>query len=153
MRDFVRPEGFDLALNLFTSFGFFDDKTDDFRVLRNIYESLRSDGLFLIDVIGKEYLARVLQPTTSRRGADGSLLVERHEVFDDWTRVRNEWILVKGDHARSFTFHHTIYSAQELKDLLRQAGFQRVVAYGDLEGHEYGPDARRLVTIAWKSGP
>ncbi len=102
-------------------------------------------------MIGKEYLARVLQPTISRKAADGSLLVERHEVVDDWTRVSNEWILVKGGHARSFTFQHTIYSAQELKDLLRHAGFQRVVACGDLEGHEYGPEARRLVTVAWKS--
>lgn len=153
MRDFVRAEAFDLALNMFTSFGFFEDKSDDLRVLRNIRESLRKNGVLLIDVIGKEYLARVLQPTTSRRAADGSLLIERHEIFDDWTRVRNEWILVKDDRARSFTFRHTIYSAQELKERLCEAGFRRVAVYGDLEGNEYGPSARRLVAVAWKSFP
>jgi SAM-dependent methyltransferase len=85
MRDFVRPQAFDVVLNLFTSFGYFNDKSEDLRVLRNINESLRDGGVFLIDVIGKEYLARVLQPTTSQKAPDGSLLVERHEVFDDWT--------------------------------------------------------------------
>src|SRR5438552_18525856 len=29
MRDFVRPEAFDLVLNLYTSFGYFDNKGDD----------------------------------------------------------------------------------------------------------------------------
>jgi len=41
MRGFVRPEGFDLALSLFTSFGYFDDAEDDLRVLRNVHRSLR----------------------------------------------------------------------------------------------------------------
>src|SRR5687768_11734730 len=108
MRDFVRPASFDLVVNLFTSFGYFDDKDEDMKVLKNVYDSLRPDGTFLIDVIGKEYLARVLQPTVAADGPDGSVLVQRHEIFDDWSRVRNEWILIKGDRARTFRFHHTV---------------------------------------------
>ena len=150
MRDFVRPESFDLAINMFTSFGYFDDKDDDARVLRNIHESLRDGGAFLIDVIGKEYLAKVFQPTVSYSTPDGSTLFQRHEIFDDWTRIRNEWILVRGEQATSFRFHHTVYSAQELKDRLFAAGFGDVAVYGDLEGAEYGTDARRLVALATK---
>ena len=151
MRDFARPNSFDLVLNLFTSFGYFDDKSEDMKVLRNIFESLRSGGTFLIDVIGKEYLARVLQATVSADGPDGSVLVQRHEIFDDWSRIRNEWILVKGDRARTFRFHHTIYSAQELKDRLYDAGFANVKIYGDLDGNEYGSECKRLIAVARKS--
>ncbi len=150
MREFVRPHAFDLVLNLFTSFGYFDDKSEDLRVLRNIHESLREGGAFLIDVIGKEYLARVLQPTSSQKTPDGSLLIERHEVFDDWSRVRNEWTLVKDGQARTWCFHHTIYSAQELKERILDAGFQRANVYGDLDGNEYGAKALRLVAVARK---
>jgi 2-polyprenyl-3-methyl-5-hydroxy-6-metoxy-1,4-benzoquinol methylase len=44
MREFVRPEGFDLVLSMFSSFGYFDDKTEDIRVLRNIFTSLKQEG-------------------------------------------------------------------------------------------------------------
>jgi SAM-dependent methyltransferase len=150
MRNFVRPGAFDLVINAFTSFGYFDDKTEDVRVLRNIFESLRDEGVLVIEILGKEYLAKVFQPTVSMTTEDGSVWIQRHEIFDDWSRIRNEWILVQGERARSFEFHHTVYSAQELKDRLREAGLAETRAYGGLDGSEYGPDAKRLVLIATK---
>jgi SAM-dependent methyltransferase len=152
MRDFVRPDGFHLALSLFTSFGYFDDKEQDRAVLRNVFRSLRPGGVFLIDVMGKERLAKILQRTTSEAGPDGSLLVQRHAIFDDWTRVWNEWILLRNGRARTFRFHHTIYSGQELRDRLEQAGFAGVRLYGSLAGDAYGPDAPRLIAVARKPG-
>jgi SAM-dependent methyltransferase len=151
MRDFVRPEAFDLALNLFTSFGYFDDREADLTVLRNVLTSLRPRGVFVIDGVGKELLARIFQPTTSQTLADGSRLVERHEIFDDWTRIRNEWILVRKGRARTFRFHHTVYSGQELKDRLLGVGFDSVRLFGSLAGEPYGLDAGRLVAVARKA--
>jgi SAM-dependent methyltransferase len=152
MRDFVRPDSFDLALSMFTSFGYFDDQTQDIAVLRNIFASLRPGGVFLIDVLGKERLAKILQPTTADILPDGTMLVQRHEIFDEWTRIRNEWILLRKGRARSFKFHHTVYSGLELRDRLVRAGFGRVSLYGNLDGDEYGPSAQRLIAVARKPG-
>jgi SAM-dependent methyltransferase len=151
MRRSVRPGAFDLAINLFTSFGYFDDKDEDLLVLRNLHQSLRPGGQLVIDVMGKERLAKVFQPANIEEEPDGALLVQRREIFDDWTRVRNEWILVRDGIARTFRFYNTIYSGQELKDRLRAAGFDPVRLYGDLAGAEYGLDARRLVAVARKA--
>jgi len=104
----------------------------------------------VIDVFGKERLAKVMNPATVTRHLNGSLLVQMHEIFDDWTRIRNEWILIKGNRAKRYKFHHTMYSGQELSDRLQQAGFSRVKLYGDFDGQTYGPDAPRLVAIARK---
>jgi ubiquinone/menaquinone biosynthesis C-methylase UbiE len=150
MRDFVRPDAYKLVLSMYTSFGYFDDKDDDRLVLRNIFTGLKPGGVCVIDVMGKERIAKILQPTHSTRYPDGTLLVELHEILDDWTRIRNEWILLRGNRVRRFKFHHTIYSGQELKDLLRRAGFADVRLYGDLDGQPYGPDALRLVAVARK---
>jgi len=57
MRQFVRSRGFALVLSMYTSFGYFDDKDDDLRVLQNAYESLEPGGAILIDTLGKELLA------------------------------------------------------------------------------------------------
>jgi SAM-dependent methyltransferase len=150
MRDFVRPAAFDLVINLFTSFGYFDNKDDDRRVLRNIFTSLKPGGVLVMDVMGKERIAKVLQPTSSTRYPDGSLMIEVREIFDDWTRIRNEWLLIKGSRVQRFKFHHTLYSGQELKDRLRAAGFADVKLFGNLAGQPFGPDAPRLVAVARK---
>jgi SAM-dependent methyltransferase len=152
MRDFVRTESYDLALSLFTSFGYFDDRGEDLAVLRNLFASLRPGGVLVMDLMGKERLAKILLPTTSSTLDDGTVLVERHEIFDDWTRIRNEWIILRGGRARRFRFHHTVYSGQELRDRLERAGFARVRLYGSLAGAPYGPGAQRLIAVARKPG-
>ncbi len=150
MRHFVRPEAFDLVINIFTSFGYFDDKRDDTTVLQNIHRNLRAGGALVVDIMGKEWLARGFLPTTSEELADGRLLVQRHEIFDDWTRIRNQWILIEGDKATTFRFHHTVYSGQEIRDSLLDVGFSDVQLFGGLDGSEYGLNAPRLVAVARK---
>jgi SAM-dependent methyltransferase len=148
MREFSREGAFDLVINMFTSFGYFDDKDDDLRVLANIHSSLRDDGFFVLDIAGKEWLAKIFQPTSSEEIPGAGLLVQRHEIFDDWSRIRNEWIVVKDGQTSHFEFHHTIYSAQELKDRLAATGFREIRVHGDLDGSDYGPESERLIVIA-----
>lgn len=148
MRDFVRRNSFDLVLSMLSSFGYFDQKEEDQRVLRNIFASLKAGGVCLIEVAGKEQLARIYQPTTSEKLPNGNLLVQRHRIAGDWTRIYNEWIFVRNGRARCFKFHHTIYSAQEMSDRLAEAGFKSIRVYGSLKGDEYGPNAQRLIVVA-----
>jgi SAM-dependent methyltransferase len=150
MRNFLRPAAFDLVISMFTSFGYFANPQDDLQVLCNIFTNLRPGGLCLIDVRGKERVARELQATTAEALPDGTLLVQRHEVVDAWTRVRSEWILIRKGRAKTFTFHVTLYSGQELRERLEGAGFRDVTLYGNLEGDEYGPRAERLIAAARK---
>ncbi len=151
MRDFIREGAFDLAVSMFTSFGYFDDKSEDLLVLEHMHRSLKPGGVLLIDVMGKERLARILQPTTSNVLEDGTKLIQIHEIFDDWTRIKNEWLLIKEGKAASFTFHHTIYSGQELRDRMEQAGFIDIKLYGSLDGDPYGADALRLIAVGKKA--
>jgi SAM-dependent methyltransferase len=150
MRNFIRPNTYDLVLNMLTSFGYFDEKQEDMIVLHNIYQSLKSGGICVLDMMGKEVLARDFQPTVSEKHPDGSILIQRREIFDEWSRILNERILVKEGKAISFTFHQTIYSGQELKERLLQAGFMKVRLFGNLDSEEYGPNASRLVAVCWK---
>lgn len=151
MRSFVRPGTFDLACNLFTSFGYFKDENEDLTVLRNIHRSLKDKGVLIIDVLGKERLAHTWQHAICTPLADGSLLLQRPQLRNDWSRIFSEWILIKDGHTRTFSFEHTIYSGRELKDRLLSSGFQKVQLYGDLQGGPYGLEAARLVAVAHKT--
>jgi hypothetical protein len=119
--------------------------------LRNIHLSLKENGVLVIDVLGKERLARVWKDTMCTELADGSLIYQRPKIRDDWTRIRSEWTLVKDGRAQSFTFEHTVYSGRELKDRLLSCGFRQVQLFGDLQGSPYDLEATRLVAVARKS--
>jgi SAM-dependent methyltransferase len=153
MRDFLRPASFDLVCSMFTSFGYFKDPDEDLHVLRNIHQSLKDNGVLIIETLGKEYLARVWQSSMATDLADGSWIVHRTQVRDDWTRVFNRWTLLKDGHAKEFTFEHTIYSGRELKERLLAAGFKHVQLFGSLQGIPYGLEAQRLVAVARKTAP
>jgi SAM-dependent methyltransferase len=147
MRDFVRPGRFDLALSMFTSFGFFGDKSEDLRVLGNMLVSLRPGGVCLIDVLGKERLARIFAPSVVTELPGGVRLLQRHAVFDDWTRLHNEWTVIRRGRTKVFRFDLTVYSGQELRDRMERVGFVGVKLYGGIAGEEYGRDAQRLVAV------
>ncbi|MBV1857673.1 MAG: class I SAM-dependent methyltransferase [Nannocystaceae bacterium] len=148
MRNYAMPEGFDLVINLYTSFGYFAQQSDDLKVLRNIVSSLTEGGAVVLDVVGKEALAGQLplerQPTVEH---DGSLLIERVEVVDDWSRAKVQWMLIRGDSVERFDFEHTLYSGRELRELMNWAGLSDVSLYGGLDGRPYGPGAQRLVAV------
>jgi SAM-dependent methyltransferase len=59
MREYCAPDNFDIIINLFGSFGYFENPDDDHKVVTNMYKSLRAGGQFLIETAGKEILARV----------------------------------------------------------------------------------------------
>ncbi|MBZ5611141.1 MAG: class I SAM-dependent methyltransferase [Acidobacteriia bacterium] len=151
MRNFRRPAAFDLACSLFTSFGYFDNPDEDLLVLRNVHASLKPGGVFVLETLGKERLARVLLKSICEDFPDGAVLLQRPQVRDDWSRVSNEWTLLKDGRYRTFRFEHTIYSGRELKERLISSGFADVKLFGDPQGGPYGPDALRLVAVARKA--
>jgi len=151
MRDFVEPAGFALAVNLFTSFGYFDDPAENQRVLANVHASLAPGGVFVLELMGKEIVARIYQPCSSMELPDGGLLVQRRRVIDDWSRVENDWSVIRNGQEQAFRFRNWLYSAVELRDLLKDAGFTRIDIFGNLEGASYGVEANRLVALAHKA--
>ena len=64
MRELPFEDAFDVALCMWGSFGYFDDKEEDVRVLRNICESLRDGGVLVMEMMGKEILAKIFQPNS-----------------------------------------------------------------------------------------
>lgn len=149
MRSFVRPGSFDLAISLFTSFGYFED-VEDLRVLENVFRSLAPGGFFIIDLMGKEVIARGFAPSAVHRQPDGSIWVQSREIIDDWYRIRSHWLLIHDRNVSEVSFDTTLYSGRELADLLKKAGFESVKLFGSLQGTPYDLKAQRLVAVATK---
>jgi SAM-dependent methyltransferase len=149
-RTFKRPRKFDAAVNLFSSFGYFDDAADDLRLAGNVFVSLKSDGRFVIDVLGREVLARVFSERTWTENDDGSFVLEERKPGSAWDRIDSRWILVNRAERKEFTLSLRLYSGQEIASLLKRAGFKNVTLHGNLAGAPYDDRAQRLVAVAKK---
>jgi hypothetical protein len=112
---------------------------------------LRPKGHVLIELLGKENLAKIFQPSLAETAPDGAILVQQPEILDGWSRLRNTWTIVRNGKARPFIIELILYSGQELRERLESAGFEDVKLYGSLDGDPYGPDARRLIAVGRKT--
>lgn len=148
MRGFTLSESVDGIVCMWTSFGYFDRKEDDGQVLAQCFSHLRPGGRLMIDTVGKEVIARDVQPVHLTEYESGNLLVERPAITDNYCRYENEWLLVVGDRVHRRQWGHWIYSASELHSLLEAAGFTDVEVYGSLQGDDYDQDAERLIVAA-----
>ena len=150
MREFVRENSYDLVVNLFTSFGYFEDKYDDLKVLENVHRSLKKGGTLFLDLAGKEILARVFKGRDWSREDDDTLLVIERQLEQNWSWLVNKWFIINNGKTKEVTFSHRLYSAAELCHLIHEAGFDSAHVYGSLCGAPYDHLAQRLIVIAKK---
>jgi SAM-dependent methyltransferase len=122
MRAFRRPDTFGLALSLFSSFGYFDDRAEDRNVAENLYISLRSGGALVMDLMSKELTGRFLPARITE--VNGALRVERHTIVDDWTRIKSDVFYIRDSAVQRFDYSVRIYSGQELRELLQTSVLQ-----------------------------
>jgi SAM-dependent methyltransferase len=149
IRDFRRPGFFDLAVNLYISFGYFDDEHEDRAVLRNVYESLKPGGVFIMETLGKEMAVRDFIEAEWFERAGYTVLTE-YEALDSWTRLKNRWILIKDGERREKIFTQRLYAASELRALFLETGFTAVGIYGDWDESPYDQRAPKLIVAGYK---
>ncbi len=150
VRAFRRPGSFDAAINLFSSFGYFEDRRDELRVVENMHASLRPGGRVLLEMMGKEIVARIYQEKGWREVKPGAVLLEERKIVSGWEWMETRWIYLEGSERKEFAVRLRLYSGAELAGLLRQAGFHSVAIYGGLDGSRYDQTARRLAVVGRK---
>jgi ubiquinone/menaquinone biosynthesis C-methylase UbiE len=149
MRRYVRPNTYSLAICMYNSLGYFQDREDDFVTVANVFESLKAGGAFVLECAGKEPLARTFQSFTGHQTPEGVQVFMTRKLLDDWSRTENTSVVVRGDRVQRFRYVLNLYSGRELKELLGRAGFKTSV-YGNLDGAPYDQNASNLFAVARK---
>jgi SAM-dependent methyltransferase len=149
MRNYLNPASFEVALNLFTSFGYFEKEEENIKVLENIHASLKEKGQLIIELMGKEVLARIFRERDWHE-KDGVIYLGERKLNDNWSWITDRWIRIEGNNRREYTITHRLYSGIELLNLLKSIGFSDIELYGSLGGIPYDNKAERLVAVAKK---
>ena len=150
MLRFQREAAFDGAINLFSSFGYFEQRADDLQVMRNLCCSLKPGARAVVELAGKEFLARQYAAKDWHMLEGGRFWLESREVLPGWEKLRVQWVFVGGGEPREFVIEIRVYSGVELREVMLQAGFAEVEIFGGLDGRPYDRESARLVAVGRK---
>lgn len=146
MRELDFTGRFDAAINVFTSFGYFEQERDDGRVLAAIARALVPGGVFLIDHLNTITLMERFRAKDWTQFDDGTLFLEERRY--DQLRGRHEatWTFVRPDGSRAVLQHSLRgYTPAELRALVEEAGLELDGAWGSWDGDELGGGHRTIL--------
>lgn len=151
MRKLPFDKEFDAVVNIFTSFGFFDKESDDFKVTKGVSRALKKGGLFLLDLKNREYLIRNFQRRRWRQQEDFIMLEDNFfDLFTSrWELTRT--LLFQNGRKKENSFSLRMYSFTEILNLLKKSGFILESVYGDFDFREYSLDSPRMILISRKT--
>ena len=139
-----RPGTFSVAINLFTSFGYFREDAEHRLVLAQVAAALAPKGRFVLDYLNADQVRRSLKMSEERRAGDSAVRITRR-IAPDGRFVIKEIEL--RDEGRSFQERVRLYGTDELEALLAEAGFSVEARFGDYGGEPPGPDAPRVILV------
>ena len=110
MRDFNFRNTFDIAVNIFTSFGYFDNDKENFSVIENVSRSLKKGGYFVFDFLNKHFLEKNLKPL-SRNKIGNATVIQKRKLENGF--VRKKIIITRNNSTKQFEEVLKLYSLQD----------------------------------------
>lgn len=149
MRHFNFDHSFDIAVNLFTSFGYFTDDEENFKVFKNVSDSLKKGGYFLFDFLNKNYLVKNIIPYSKKKHGEVTV-IQRRKIEDGFVRKNIE--IRNGIEKMSFTEVLKLYSPREFKKAFDSYDLKIIKQFGDYFGNNFDENkSQRLIILAKKS--
>jgi SAM-dependent methyltransferase len=148
MRELYKKEEFDLILNLFTSFGYFDTLEDERKTLNVIYQGLKPGGHLVIDYLNALKVERTMvhEEVILAKGIDFHI----QRKLKDGLILKN---IQFEDQGKTYEFTERVKDLRlpQFKFELELAGFSILGIFG---GHGMSPfheiDSDRLILVAQK---
>lgn len=140
---------YDLAVNLWTSLGYYGERADR-RIVAGIYDRLAPGGVAVFELVNKEGTLSEFYPVGRFETPDGLTMIQEVSYEPTTSHLETERIVLD-EEAETIVDQYTIdvrtYAPVELIAILEDTGFGEVTAYGSLEGEELTWQSDRLVVL------
>ncbi len=148
LRNLPFVEKFDVALNLFTSFGYFDCNDTNKKVISQISKCLKPSGTVVIDFMNVHTVIKNLIPAQQK--------VEEGITFNITKRVEHGVIIKRidfTDAGKSYSFQEEVQvlTLQNFETLLTEGGFAIQQVFGNYQLQPYQEQSSdRVIIVAQK---
>jgi SAM-dependent methyltransferase len=152
MRELNYEQAFDGVYCWHTSFGYFDEEKN-LAVLQQIHRALRQGGMFLLEVVNRDYVS---PRSPSLVWFEGQQCVCMDDMYVDFftSRLRvKRTAMFEGGLSRELDYSIRLYTLHELGKLLHDVGFKVVEVTGHPAhpGVFFGTESPRLIVLAERS--
>lgn len=137
----------DGVVNLFTSFGYFEDDIENERALAAMAFALRPGGWFLQDFLNAPLVVESLG--TSDRVTEDGTTIRQHRWIEDG-RVNKEITIEHDDGTDSFQESVRLYSLDDFTQMYEAVGLELIETFGDYDGGPHSSNSPRLLLHAQK---
>ena len=145
MREPLKNQKFNCIFNLFTSFGYFDNRADNLKVLEAAKQMLIGDGCFVIDFLNVDYIEKNLVSHEVKIIDNIEFKISRK--IENGLIIKNIRVI---DNKNSYDFQERLQALKidYFSELLNQSGFYIHKVFGNYEMQEYKPEtSERLLLI------
>ncbi|MFP4060252.1 MAG: methyltransferase domain-containing protein [Bacteroidales bacterium] len=122
------------------SFGYFESKEDDTKILKEVFRIMRPGGTFLIDVADGNYLSENFNPRSWEWLDEKHFVCRERSLASDNERLISREVIThtqKGIIVDQF-YAERLYSRNSLSEILKTAGFTNVQFHAEIS-----PDSKR----------
>lgn len=141
---------FDLAVSMFTSFGYFADRDQDVGMLHEVWRVLRPGGWFLLDFFNASRVRRCLVPEDVRHVGVYQVHECRH-IDEERNLVVKEIELTDAERTVTYREEVRLWGRTDLEWELSHSGFTVVSAWGSYDGEAFQESSSdRLILLTRK---
>jgi cyclopropane fatty-acyl-phospholipid synthase-like methyltransferase len=139
---------YDVILNMFTSFGYFDSIDDNFNVLKTIKNSLNKDGIGVIDFMNSNYIINHLVLQNN---------VEIDGIQFDIKRNFKDGIITKiitvtdGDQTTKYEERVRAFNQQDFFSMISDANLRFVKCFGSYDLDPYNAQTSERLILIFKN--
>ncbi len=139
---------FNLIVNLFTSFGYFNSDEENFRFIKQAYDLLDVGGFYVLDYLNEKVLRKNLV-AESKKEITGGTIFEKREISNN--RVVKEIKVLSNGEEIKFYESVALYSKEEILSFCSNIGFKCVNIFGDYTGNGFDESkSNRLILVMQK---
>jgi SAM-dependent methyltransferase len=146
LRDLYRFQGsFDLVINLFTSFGYYQGANENQEALQQMAWALKPGGMLVMEILPRETLDEIFNEKSWQVTRRGYLLQRRHWV-EGGRKLRNDIIWIGKGTQREAESEIFVYTKDELTAMFRRAGLKHIRSYRNYRGEAWRSGERLVIT-------
>lgn len=143
---------YSLAINLFSSFGYYESDEEQLTLLRGINHILQPKGALLLDLPNKDFILQNFSEQSEYIVDELTVGVNR-KYDPNHSRIKTKTRVTDGQTEDVMDVAMNLYSYTDINQLLRQAGFTIEKVARDFTGVDFDPQdssCKRMLILARK---
>ena len=149
MRDFEMGKSYGYIFNLFTSFGYFENLSDNLKVLNQCNKHLLKDGLLIIDFLNAKKILKSINNSNETKTIDNVNFELNKSIIDNY--VVKKIKITDGEKAFNYQEKVQLFDLNNFIEMFKKTGFELISSFCDYNMNSYSEGSSRLILVAKKT--